>query len=343
MPLPRTRYVCDDLPGAYHLISRCVRRAFLCGDAAEHRRTWVRDLIQQASQAFAVDVLAYAVMSNHLHLVVRTDPGRVVAWSAIEVASRWAAAHPRLARDGSLVVWDAAEIAAKALDHVWVAIARQRLRSLSWFMKTIKERLARRANHEDRCTGHFWEGRFQSIPLLDQAAVIAAMAYVDLNPIRAGLADRPEGSDFTSVQDRCAARQAHRAALLAPTLSAAPGEEAGLWIAPIQRATVHQQAEGGPIIQAISLDDYLTLVDATGRIVRTGKRGAIPAHLAPILERLRLDLHAWITLMQSGGRLGRGSFGAFASRVREALRRGTNWIVDTTAGLYRDDPVRYTA
>ena len=79
------------------------------------------------------------------------------------------------------------------------------------------------------------------------------------------------------------------------------------------------------------------LVDETGRIVRGDKRGAIPAHLAPILDRLRIDLDAWLSLMRSGGHFGLGSFGGLASRAREALRRGAQWIIDTTAGLYRDD------
>ena len=156
MPIPRSLLVDDDRPGCFHLISRCVRRAFLCEDAAEPRRAWVRDLIHQAAGAFAIDVLAYAVMSNHLHIVARTDPERVCEWTAAEVATRWAAAHPRTADDGGPLAWSPAEIAAKAADPVWVQTARLRLRSLSWFMKNVKERLARRANRADGCTGHFW-------------------------------------------------------------------------------------------------------------------------------------------------------------------------------------------
>jgi REP element-mobilizing transposase RayT len=303
----------------------------------------VRDLIRQAAGSFAVDVLAYAVMSNHLHVVVRTDPARLEGWSAAEVAARWAAAHPRLGRDGVLRPWDAAEIAGCAADAAWVATARLRLRSLSWFMKAVKEQLARRANREDQCRGAFWEGRFRSVALLDQRALIAAMAYVDLNPIRAGLADRPERSDFTSIQDRCQARQAGRVAQ-ALTASAppsrppgaAPAEEAGLWIAPILAATVGHRGEG-PVEPIISLDDYLNLVDSSGRVLREGK-AAIPATLAPILDRLRLDLDGWLTLMAQGGQLGQGSIGALASRAHEALRRGLRWITDRTTGLYRPDP-----
>ncbi len=129
MPLPRRMLVDDARRGAFHLISRCVRRAFLCGDAAEHRRAWVRDLLRQAAGAFAVDVLAYAVMSNHLHVVVRTDPDRVNGWSADEVAARWAAAHPRLGRDGSVIPWSSAEIATRAADVGWVAKAGEESRT----------------------------------------------------------------------------------------------------------------------------------------------------------------------------------------------------------------------
>ena len=91
---------------------------------------------------------------------------------------------------------------------------------------------------------------------------------------------------------------------------------------------------------AVTLAEDLTLVDETGRIVRGDKRGTIPANLAPILDRLRIDLDAWFSLMRSGGHFGLGSFGALASRAREALRRGAKWIVNTTAGLYRDDRAR---
>ena len=223
-------------------------------------------------------------------------------------------------------------------------------------MKSIKEGLARRANRDDGCTGHFWEGRFRSVPLLDQAAVIACMAYVDLNPIRAACADRPENSHFTSVQDRVLARQAHlRAASMPPApmppasseeaiMSQVPlaqslrehahpadnaGPEASLWIAPIAAATI--SFGNTPVI---TLDEYLTLVDETGRAVRGGKRGAIPQRLAPILERLHLDLAAWMELMHHAGAFRGSAFGHVAARAREAVRRGARWIVDVTCGLY---------
>ena len=347
MPLPRKHLIDESRPGCFHLVSRCVRRAFLCGDRAEHRRAWVKERIQAAGGSFAIDVLAYAIMGNHLHLVVRTDPGRGQTWTATEVAQRWAAAHPRLDREGVPTAWDPEDIDARSRDATWVGKTRSRLHSLSWFMKSIKEQLARRANHADGCTGHFWEGRFQSIPLLDERAILACMAYVDLNPIRAAIADRPETSDFTSVQERILLRQAAqaRAHLTANGLPPPQGtvlprlerehqqarEEAGSWLAPI--ASLVTGMEQAPLL---TRDDYLTLVDETGRVVRNDKRGAIPVQLAPILARLDLDLAGWIDLMQHGGSFRGSAFGSITARACEALRRGARSIVDRTRGLYRD-------
>jgi hypothetical protein len=85
-----------------------------------------------------------------------------------------------------------------------LAKLRKRLGSLSWFMKSLNEPIARAANREDGCKGRFWEGRFVSIALLDEAAVVGCMAYVDLNPVRAGIVDEPKQAPFTAVRRRVA-------------------------------------------------------------------------------------------------------------------------------------------
>ena len=110
----------------------------------------------------------------------------------------------------------------------------------------------------------------------------------------------------------------------------AAGPETGIWVAPIE----HAGADNAPAI--IALDDYLTLVDETETIVRSGKRGAIPAHLGPILDRLDLDFDAWLDLMRAAGSFLGGAFGRAAARIRLAIRRGARWIVDVTRGLYRE-------
>ena len=95
MGYPRHQSVPPNSPGTYHCVSRCVRRAWLCGVDAEtqrnyeHRKQWMEDRILELATIFAVAVHAYAVMSNHFHLTVETDPSVPWTWSDAEVATRW--------------------------------------------------------------------------------------------------------------------------------------------------------------------------------------------------------------------------------------------------------------
>ena len=326
-------------PTWVHCTSRCVRRAFLAGDRFEHRKAWLEERLQYLAKCFAADVAGYAVMSNHVHVIVRMDAAIAYSWSAIDVARRWVSVYPRkYLSDGTPVLPSEADIAAMAKDAVKVGLWRSRLADLGWFMKAFKEPIARRANREDDCSGAFWEGRFHSVPLLDQAALIACLAYIDLNPIRAKVADRPETSQFTSGYRRIRARNRHRAAdkikrrepkraaaLLAKvglTTNAKHAED-GLWLTPIARCQV-----GEPLAnKTFTPDDYLTLLDATGRFLKAGKRGAIPPELAPILGRLDLSVDAWLATML-GWRMFAftSAIGSAVSRFTEAGKRKLSWI-----------------
>lgn len=322
MAIARSKQI-DPTRGTWvHCTSRCVRRAFLCGDGSDHRKAWIEERLRLLARCFAVEVSAYAVMANHLHVVLRMQPDAVAAWSPEEVARRWLSVYPReRLPDGTPQVPSPEAIAAQAVDIAWVGVRRRRLADLGWFMKALKEPIARRANREDGCTGAFWEGRFHSSPLLDQPALIACMVYVDLNPVRARVADRPERSAATSGRERIVARQRHR---LAARLAAAdagapapPGPESGLWLAPLGQCLV-----GEPLgNRRFDVDTYLTLLDATGRVVRTDKRGAIPASLPPILARLDLSVETWLAAMRVGGAMRGAGIGGRDSRAAEAARR----------------------
>jgi putative transposase len=262
MPRPRKRQVSLDATPYYHCISRCVRRAFLCGKDSrtgfdfEHRRQWIVDRIKRCCSVFAVDLCAYAVMSNHYHIVIRINQEQVAEWSDVEVAERWLQLF-----NGTIVMrrFLAGETL-PAIDNEHVAglirIWRERLCNISWFMRCINEPIARMANSEDHCTGRFWEGRFSSQALLDERAVLACMAYVDLNPIRAAIAKTPEQSEYTSVRERIV--EANDNPLL-------PFSD--------------QKADGIPY----RFKDYLEMLNWSGRAIRSDKRGYIPADIPPIL------------------------------------------------------------
>ena len=201
MPEPRYRQVSIDDTPYYHCISRCVRRAFLCGSDPvtgfdfEHRRQWIIDRIKLLCSIFAVDLCAYAIMHNHYHIVIRIKADEVKQWSDEEVAKRWMRIF-----SGDLLVRQylmKADLTRAELKYVADRLLtwRARLDDLSWFMRCLNEPIARMANREDHCTGSFWEGRFKSQALLDERALLASMTYVDLNPIRAGIAKTPEESD----------------------------------------------------------------------------------------------------------------------------------------------------
>lgn len=290
MTQPRKRLVHVDTTPYYHCVCRCVRRAFLCGEdrvsgqSYEHRKAWIVERMAYLAEVFAVDICAYAVMSNHYHVVVRLHPDRAARWSDDEVLARWTQLF-----HGNLLVgrYLRGEPQGKAeVDRVraYAAEWRERLFSLSWFMRCLNESIARMANEEDDCTGRFWEGRFKSQALLDEQALLTCMAYVDLNPIRAGLADSPEDSDFTSIQAR----------IRAYTEGASDQEES---CSGPKLAAMKEKA-GDDTATDFSLVDYFALVDWTGRAIRRDKRWHIPDHLPPILTRLGIDTSAWLRCMQ---------------------------------------------
>ncbi len=218
----------------YHLVSRCVQGAFLCGRDprtgrdCSHRKQWLVDRIRLLACCFAVEVYAYCIMSNHFHLVARYDPLARWRWSDEEVARRWVDAFPPTEK-GEVLEQRKPEARELLLgDPERLFRARCTLGSLSDFMKHLKQPIARRANEESGTTGHFYEQRYYSGALLTEAALLAAMAYVDLNPVRAGIAERIEACRETSVAERLKENSAAALeAYLAPLVSGlgADGDE----------------------------------------------------------------------------------------------------------------------
>ena len=197
----------EDTP-YYHCISRCVRRAYLCGEDDhcqknfDHRKLWLVERFKFLSSVFAIDICAYAVMSNHYHLVLFINQEQAESWSDQEVFEKWGVLFPASSQQIKDLLENTPGQAAQKLYQQKIEQWRENLSDISWFMRSLNEYVARKANQEDQCTGRFWEGRFKSQALLDEKALLSCMAYVDFNPIRAKMAATPETSDFTSIQER---------------------------------------------------------------------------------------------------------------------------------------------
>ena len=191
-----------------HCYNRCVRRAFLAGfdeltsTDYSHRREWIRQRLESLASVFGIDVLEYAVLSNHLHVVLRNRPDVVATWSDQEVATRWLRLFPGTRILDVLAEANEEDVRSAVADPEKIKEYRSRLSDISWFMRSLAEVIARRANAEDKCTGCFWEGRFKANRLLDEAGLLACAMYVDLNVLRANLAETIELSIHTSVYDR---------------------------------------------------------------------------------------------------------------------------------------------
>jgi REP element-mobilizing transposase RayT len=295
-----------------HCINRCVRRCFLCGDDPltgrnfDHRKRWLEERLAFLAGQFGIDILGFSILSNHFHLVLRNRPDVVATWSDTEVAARWLALCPfRKTPTGTPAEPTPAELDTVRNVPSRLAEIRSRLSDLSWLMRMIAEPIARRANQEDELSGRFWQGRFKAVRLCDEAAILACAVYVDLNPIRAGLARTPEASPFTSVQRRIQALRQPR--------EQAAARRPDAWLAPVPLAEALQAPGPQPSAGGrrasdkgflpLSLEEYLTLVDWTGRQIVRGKCRAIPAHLPPLLERTGIAPQNWLPLVTRFGRL----------------------------------------
>jgi len=256
--------------------------------------------LHQLSEVFAVSLWAYAVMSNHLHVVVQVLPEVAAQWTDEEVAQRWIRLFPKAEQDMEL------RVQALMADPERLALLRSRLSDLSWFMRCLSEPIARRANAEDQCKGRFWEGRFKCQALLDESAVLAAMAYVDLNPVRAALCETLEDSAHTSARQRLKHHEAEPAT--------------GEVIAPIAGVA-------GQCVVGISASDYLHLLDWTGRQVHPNKRGTLSGPPPRALQRLGHDPPSqWPRQVLAVGSEFHRAVGAAECLIAKATAMGQCWL-----------------
>ena len=317
MGYPRARLVDFTSPGYYHCISRCVRRGFLCGDQYEHRRQWIEQRLAELLEVFAIDACGYSVMSNHFHMVLKTNPHASRKWGPQEVVRRWVRLFPKglqRAKQAASTPAEAKRIEKEYLERLathrdWIVRWRDRLASISWFNKLLKEPIARRANREDGCTGHFWEGRFKSIRLLDKAAVLACMVYVDLNPLRAKMVKALKDSAFTSILQR-----------LKVIRSTTKQKRQGTRATQTSRTTVVLLPTDA--LFRMTTRDYVSLVATTGGVPIDQR------HHSPRLAALGIDSDRWSTTLTKAIRWFGTAVGGEVDLLKEAQRRQAHRVIN---------------
>ena len=345
MTIARKEIVLPNKEAIYHCIARCVRRAFLCGydrfsgNSYNHRKMWIKNRIKELSSIFVIDICGYAVMSNHLHIILRTRPDLVNDMESDEVAKRWYKLFPkRRTKKGKPEEPTELEIAALANNEDKINEISDRLGSISWFMRCVNEYIAKLSNKEDKCKGRFWEGRFSCQRILDEAGLLTCMTYVDLNPVRAKVELTPEESTYTSGRDRIKARQAvekinvlkkrkiidkstdikcNKNKMLPKNMELSKSAD---WLSPIS------SEENKKGLLSISLEEYIEVLDLTGREIVEGKKGKIPKNLKPILKRLEINEEKWVKTVKSYGSIFCRVSGKMDSITKAAKEAGRSWL-----------------
>lgn len=312
-----------------HVCSRTVRRCYLFGDDPltgknfDHRKQWIEERLEHFAAHFGIDLLTFAVMSNHFHLILRNRPDVVAQWDDTEVARRWLMICPhRKNPDGRPLRPNEAEL--NTIRHCPVKLKqiRERLADISWWMRLLCQRIAVRCNREDDATGRFFEERYRAIRLVDEAALLACSTYVDLNPIRAGICETVESSDHTSVQRRIEAMRQENSVKRQTGGPASPrpaspqvdsiGNAPDRMLSPLSIDESRDPTGPCPSVDPsrcsdkgylpMSTLDYVELLDWTARQSRPGGPKPSRQGLPPVVPRLGLSPEAWCELVSGFGR-----------------------------------------
>jgi len=290
MTIARRNIVDNQTPGFYHCTNRCVRRTFLCGvdettgKDYSYRKDWLEKRMFELCEIFSVDIYAFAILDNHYHIVLHLNPLAPLDWSDNDIAERWLSAfsgrlsEPRFTKQREL------KKQAILADKTKLKKYRKRLGSLSWFMGRLNEPLAKQSNQEENCTGSFWEGRYSSQALLDEAAIFSCMAYVDLNPVRAKITQTLEDSKHTSIKKR-----------LDEIKQTNPEDSQTLLDSEISELSNKTSSKALPM----TLKSYLELVEWTGRNIVHPNKAAMPKHISSCLEQLNLQQIHWLKQLEN--------------------------------------------
>ena len=326
-----------------HTVQRCVRRAFLAGVDEQSgknysfRKEWIRRRMESLASVFSIDVLTYSVMSNHVHLILRNRPDVVGAWSDREVAIRWLRVFPGRRLEEHLAEPTDNDVNMLVNQPERLKVIRERLSDISWFMRALSEPIARMANRQDECTGRFWEGRFKAMRIVDEAGLLACAMYVDLNPVRAAMVEKPEQAVHTSAYDRVQGERGREIDSAAFDLVPITTEEAGQvirdtpvaklkpqrkakrrnatgrrvrrdgWLSPLSLSPdvlsadpqVHSEGYRASDKGFLSMawEDYWTLLRWTAKQTVDGVAAKVPQSVASLLASHGIDASMWRDLV----------------------------------------------
>lgn len=342
MTLPRAWIVDLETTPWYHCISSCVRQEMLFNRNGFDRKAFIEERLEFLSRVFAISIGGHAIMENHIHLVLYIDKETAVAWDEEEVVRRWFTLHPIKNKKQEVVEPDEKMIKKLAADSEWVEKQRKKLMDLGHFHKCLKEPLSRAINSADGTRGTIFAERFKSKGILDLPALLQVLAYVDLNPVAAGIVKLPEESLYTSFRLRVQSllaqtrlsdlQKAMTKLLIDPQLTV--GIESQGWLMPIEDRRLYKDLRGG-IIEGFTLGHYLLLVDMLGRKRRSGK-ASIPNDAKSIFERLQLSVDSWISQQEHMG--SRRPYGHYYSTESSHLRdvaekKGRKHLVNASGSL----------
>jgi REP element-mobilizing transposase RayT len=330
----------------YHCISKTVRGADLMGDSFQHRKQWVEDRLEHLSQQYAISVASFAIMDDHVKLLLRLEPEMAKSWSGKQVLSRWLnlypPAHVDVSKKAQVDSWINENVGSKKL----VADLRRRLQELGWFMKSLKEPISRMANAEDQCRGVFWAGRYKSIAIVDVEARLATCCYIDLNPLAAGKAATAETSLHTSYRQRF--ENVKRNGSIKSLKAMARGEESSTrgskdveqnhWLVPIEDCSQKHKSKREGVIESISLGCYMLLLEYLAKLFRTGKARIHPC-ICEAMEELGISAEEFgdrVVKMLESDEL-RGNCFAANQKNLDRVKKNRNQRVTNMTLKFSDD------
>ncbi len=261
-------------------------------------REWMSTRIAAWLDVLAVELLGYALMGNHLHLVVRTRPDFAKSLTLAELRRRWVALST--VSDGQPGLPSAMPVGHQ-LDAEGVAHARAVLSHPGTMLRAVKEGFARRLNRQQGAAGHVWESRYHDVAVVDAGGVLACLIYVDLNPMRAGLVDDPTDSHFCSARHRRTVDSTAPDAALGVRLCRLTGH-------PLLDATGEAQGSW-----SWSSDDVAELTHVTAQLIR-GKKIEFPIWAEDLMPRLGIARAKWCERMAVGGTIAGNVLGSYMTR-----------------------------